>query len=94
MVPVLASTALSFGCASRSEDFKWTAIAGADGGSAARQDLVRGALRANGIRCYMQGSLGYDVMVPKDQAEKARKVLAEEPQLQNKDWFNVLPKKD
>ena len=85
---VLAALALS--CRSFHKYEEWSTVASVDGGSVARQDMVRAALKSHHIRCYMEGSLAYAVMVPKNRANEARRVLSEDPQLVHKEWLLIL----
>jgi len=57
------------------------------------QLIVRNALKRLGIPCFMQGSLGYDVLVPKTSLEQARKCLLEEVKLNGRRVY-FPPEKD
>ena len=73
---------------SRQHETDWIVVAGIDGGNSRVQDLVRVVLKEKGIDCGMEGSLGYDVLVPATRAGEAGKLLQEDPRLKaEKIWF-------
>ena len=60
---------------------EWVVVAGVDGNNHELQNVVRDALEKKGINCFMEGSIAYDVFVPKDRLAEAKKVLREDPRL-------------
>lgn len=54
-------------------------MAAVDGTNPAAQDNVSHTLRKHHIPCYMEGSIAYDVMVPRNRLREAAKALSEDP---------------
>ena len=75
----------------RQHDTDWIVVAGVDGGNSRVQDLVGVVLKEKGIDYIMEGSLGYDVLVPTDRAAEARKLLQKDPRLKlERIWFSPI----
>lgn len=60
---------------------EWSPVAIVDGRNHAAQDLVRSTLKRNNIECFMEGSVAYAVMVPKNWLKEAERALQEDPKL-------------
>jgi len=90
-LPILLLVVLT-GCTTakmgRQHEADWIVVAGIDGGTSRVQDLVRLVLKEKGIDCGMEGSLGYDVLVPGDRVAEARQLLQGDPRLRaERIWF-------
>ena len=64
---------------------EFEAVAGI-GNDETKDNIVRTELAKNGIWCLMSGSVVYDILVPKSQVKKARKVLLESPNIK-REWL-------
>ena len=82
-MPFLVAIAVSCSNAPRRNISEWSAVAIIDGNNRTAQNTVRSALRKNHIPCFMEGSIGYAVMVPKNQLKQARRVLLENTELEH-----------
>ena len=61
-----------------------------DGGNVSIQRIIRSELNKHGIECVMEGSVAYDVLVPKPLAKKARKILLESKEIK-REWLLFPP---
>jgi hypothetical protein len=60
---------------------EWVVVAWVDGRNEEVQKALRDTLRQNGILCFMQGSVAYDVLVPRALFDEAKRVLEHTPKL-------------
>jgi hypothetical protein len=74
--------------ASHENDAEWSSVALVDGNNRVAQEMVRSALKRHNIECYMEGSLGYDVVVPSSRSKEAKEVLRNDPNLRH-EWLRV-----
>jgi hypothetical protein len=88
---VLTALTVSCGSTSNSKIIEWSAVATVGGTDATTQKLVRSVLRKHNIPCFMEGSMGYAVMVPKDRLTEARDALLESRELKGETSFWMLP---
>jgi hypothetical protein len=89
LLPILAVQLISCTSASDRGAKEWSAVAIIDGSNASAQSIVSSTLERHNIICYMEGSLGYAVMVPKDKLKEATTALLENPEL-TKPWLIIL----
>ena len=91
ILPVVAAFVLSCSSSTVSHrDVKeWSAVAIVDGNNEAAQNMVRSTLKRHNIVCFMEGSLGYAVKVPKDRLKEAKHALLEDPNLR-RPWLIIL----
>lgn len=88
---VFACLVASCGVISERRATEWSAVATVGGRDATAQNLVRSVLEKHKIPCFMEGSMGYAVMVPKDRLLEARDALLESPQLEGESSFRIIP---
>src|SRR5438034_11571944 len=74
-LPFVTALAVSCSCVRHGNGGEWVAVAIVGGNNAAAQDMVRSALKRHNIVCFMEGSLGYAVMVPRGRSREAKTVL-------------------
>ena len=63
----------------------WPVVAGIDGGDRELQQAIKTALNARGIPCLFEGSLFYDVRVPRSRRAEATRLLRHDPRLKGKE---------
>ena len=75
--------------ATRVNNSEFVAVAVIDGNNASIKEIVASELSKNGIECYMEGSLGYAVMVPKPLVKKASEILLKSQNVKS-EWLLLL----
>jgi hypothetical protein len=82
-VVILTATAVSCNSLPSKDGSEWSPVALVDGRNSTAQNMVRSTLKRSDIVCFMEGSVGYAVMVPKNQLAQAKRVLQEDSELRN-----------
>jgi hypothetical protein len=70
----------------------WALVASVAGSDHDTQKIVRDVLAKKGIVCFLQGSMGYGVFVPKDRLAEARNIIFQDGELKDRLVLTVLPK--